>query len=66
MFVETQKFELIEVYMESKDTKILKETMKEYRENGYAVSGPNTHYGEYGNESDKMYWVKATKKIPIL
>ena len=65
MFVETKKFELTEVYIENKDAKLLKDEMKKYRENGYGVSGPHTHYGEHGNQSDKTYWAKFTKKTEI-
>ena len=65
MLIETKKFELTEVYFETKDSKLLKEKMNEYRNKGFGVSGPHTHYGEHGKECDKTYWAKATKKILV-
>lgn len=65
MVIESKKFEVVEVYIEDKNYEFVNNKAKEYRANGFKVSNPSTHYGENGNEEDKMYWVTAIMKVQI-
>ncbi|WP_242248212.1 hypothetical protein [Bacillus cereus group sp. BfR-BA-01328] len=66
MKVEIKKFELIEMYVEDKEYDVVNKEINKYRKQGFSATNPTTQYRHHGNEEDKTYWSKLTKKVEII
>ncbi len=66
MKVEIKKFEFTEMYIEDKEYDVVNKEINKYRKQGFSATNPTTQYRHPGNEEDKTYWSKITKKVEII
>ncbi|MED3677093.1 hypothetical protein PF046_19105 [Bacillus amyloliquefaciens] len=65
MNIKTKKYEVTELYVEDKSYKVVSSFISEKRKEGFIATSPKTHYGEHGDEGEKMWWSKLTKETDV-
>lgn len=65
MLKTVKEYNTVEIYVESKNAKELRDEVSKLQQQGYSVSGLQVHYGKHGYEKDRTYYVNAVKKTEI-